>query len=150
LDVLEDAGHHVSGADIKDYGWPGTIVKNFLKTSSDLHGTAIVSNPPYRFAQEFIQKAIDEGSPYHAWLLRLNFLESVRRKPFLEKFSPSRIRVSSRRLPQMHRLGWAGRKASSNTCYCWYIWDRSSPSEVQLNLFDWLDHASPVPAIPVQ
>ena len=69
LDVLEAAGHHVSGADIKDYGWRGTIVQDFLASPRDLRGTSIISNPPYRRAQEFIQKVIDERSPYHAWLL---------------------------------------------------------------------------------
>jgi methylase of polypeptide subunit release factors len=66
LNILEEAGHQVSGADIHNYGWPTTIIKDFLAHKSDLRGTAIVSNPPYRRAREFIQKAIDEGSPYHA------------------------------------------------------------------------------------
>jgi hypothetical protein len=144
LDVLEAAGHSVSGADIKDYGWRGTVVKDFLASPSDLRGTSIVSNPPYRRAQEFIQKVIDEGSPYHAWLLRLNFLESMGRKPFFESYPPSRIHLSSRRLPQMHQYGWVGTETSSNACYCWYVWDKSSPTEMQLNLFDWADHAPQV------
>jgi hypothetical protein len=140
LDPLEAAGHHVSGADVCDYGWRGTIIKDFLASPSDLRGTAIVSNPPYKLAQEFIQKVIDEGCPYHAWLLRLNFLESIRRKPFFEGQPPSRLWVSSRRLPQMHQYGWAGRETSANACYCWYIWDKASPSEMQVSLFDWADH----------
>jgi hypothetical protein len=32
--------------------------------------------------------------------------------------------VSSRRLPMMHRFGWDGPRATSNTCYAWFIWDR--------------------------
>jgi hypothetical protein len=139
LDLLEAAGHHVSGADIHDYGWRGTIVKDFLASSHDLRGTAIVSNPPYKKAQEFLQKVIDEGSPYHAWLLRLNFLESMRRKPFFERHPPSRIWVSSRRLPQMHQHGWTGTETSNNACYCWYVWDGSFPT--RLNLFDWRQYA---------
>jgi hypothetical protein len=144
LDVLEAAGHRVSGADVRDYGWPATILKDFLANPSDLRGTAIVSNPPYRLAQEFLQKVIDEGSPYHAWLLRLNFLESMRRKPFFERHPPSRLWVSSRRLPQLHQHGWVGPKTSSNACYCWFVWDKSSPSKMQFSFFDWADHASPV------
>jgi hypothetical protein len=142
LNILEDAGHHVSGVDIHDYGWPGTIVKDFLASPSDLRGTSIVSNPPYKLAQEFIEKVIGEGSPYHAWFLRLNFLESMRRKSFFEQHPPSRLLVSSRRLPPMHQHGWAGPKTSSNACYVWYVWD-GSPLKMQARLFDWL--ASPVP-----
>jgi hypothetical protein len=146
LDVLEAAGRHVSGADVHDYGWRGTIVKDFLANKSDLRGTAIVSNPPYRFAEKFIQKVIDEGSPYHVWLLRLNFLESMRRKPFFESYPPSRIHVSSRRLPQMHRHGWVGTETSSNACYCWMVWQKGAPRS-PFNLFDWRDYAPPLPPL---
>jgi hypothetical protein len=144
LNILEEAGHQVSGADVHNYGWPGTVIRDFLASPSDLRGTAIVSNPPYRLARQFIQKVIDEGSPYHAWLLRLNFLESMGRKAFFESYPPSRIHLSSRRLPQMHQHGWVGTETSSNACYCWYVWDQSSPPEMQLNLFDGQQYAPPV------
>jgi hypothetical protein len=70
LDVLEAAGHHVSGADI-----PGTIVRDFLASPCDLRDTAVVTNPPYRLALPFIDKILDGGSPYTAFLLRLSFLD---------------------------------------------------------------------------
>jgi hypothetical protein len=142
LNPLEAAGHYISGTDIKDYGWPGTVIADFLAGPRDLRGIAVVSNPPYRRAQEFIQKVIDGQSPYHAWLLRLNFLESMRRKPFFESHPPSRIWISSRRLPMMHLLGWAGPKAPSNHCFAWFVWD-SSPLKMQVRHFDWRD-SSPV------
>jgi len=36
---------------------------------------------------------------------------------------PARVWISSRRLPMMHRHGWTGRTAPSNTCFAWFIWD---------------------------
>jgi hypothetical protein len=53
--------------------------------------------------------------------------------------------VSSRRLPMMHRFGWDGPRATSNTCYAWFIWDRrcvpASSGGSHLDWFDWLDSA---------
>jgi len=57
-------------------------------------------------------------------MLRTNFVESVSRLPFFRCSPPTRMWVSSRRLPMMHRFGWDGPRATSNTCYAWFIWDR--------------------------
>jgi hypothetical protein len=87
LNVLKGAGHIVFGADIRDYGWPHTIVRDYLTEPVEMGCVGIVTNPPYRLALQFIQKAISDGCQYHAWLLRLNFLESMTRKAFFE-FNP--------------------------------------------------------------
>ena len=136
LDVLRAAGHNVHGADIVDYGWPHTVVRDYLAGPVEMNGVAIVTNPPYRLAQKFIQKALDDGTRFAAFLLRLNFLESMRRKEFFETHPPSRVWVSSRRLPMMHRHGWTGSKAPSNHCYAWFVWDESR-EKARLNFFDW-------------
>ena len=77
LDVLKEAGHVVFGTDIVNYGWPHTVIRDYLAAPIIMGDVAIVSNPPYRLAEKFVRKA--DGCQYHAWLLRLNFLESIRR-----------------------------------------------------------------------
>jgi hypothetical protein len=58
-------------------------------------------------------------------LLRLGFLESARRSDLLDAGSGlRRVHVFSKRLPRMHRAGWTGPKASSNTAFAWYVWKR--------------------------
>jgi hypothetical protein len=61
---------------------------------------------------------------------------------------PSRIWISSRRLPMMHRYGWTGKEADSNVAYSWYVWDASSDDRCKLGWFDWRDYspARPKPA----
>ena len=125
LAVLQAAGHIVHGSDIIGYGWPHTVIRDYLSEPVAMHDVAIVTNPPYRLARKFIEKAIADHCLFHAWLLRLNFLESVGRMALWRAHPPSRVWVSSRRLPMMHRLGWTGRKAPSNHCYAWFIWDES-------------------------
>jgi hypothetical protein len=100
---------------------------------------AIVTNPPYKLALQFIDKAILEGVGFHAWLLRTNFLESVERKGFFEEHPPSRIWISSARIT-MHRLAWKGKRAGSNVSYAWYVWDAGAPRGPVVHWFDWHDH----------
>jgi hypothetical protein len=64
LDVLRAAGHIVHGSDIADYGWPHTVIRDYLAEPVEMNGVAIVTNPPYRLAQKFIQKALDDGTRF--------------------------------------------------------------------------------------
>jgi hypothetical protein len=136
LAVLQAAGHIVHGSDIIGYGWPHTVIRDYLSGPVAMHEVAIVTNPPYRLARKSIEKAIADHCLFHAWLLRLNFLESIGRMALWRAHPPSRVWVSSRRLPMMHRLGWTGRTAPSNHCYAWFIWDESG-EKLRLGHFDW-------------
>jgi hypothetical protein len=91
VNVLKAAGHVVYGSDIMDYGWPCTVVRDYLA-----------------------------------------------------------IWVSSRRLPMMHRVRWAGPISTSNHAFAWHVWDRKcagdhcagtekSHTTVEVHWFDYLD-----------
>jgi hypothetical protein len=136
LDVFHAAGYRVIGADIANYG-RGDLIRDFL-TAPAIPDAAIITNPPFAKALEFIEKALADGTPYAAFLLRTNFLESVRRKPSFERSPPSRVWVSSRRLPMMHRLGYEGPVSTSNQSFMWAIWQAGSEDRGQLG---WFDHA---------
>ena len=131
------AGHHVVASDIADYGG-GYQLADYLKTAAPAGVGGIVTNPPYRFAVEFAQKALTEVG-YVALLPRTNFLESTSRLPFFRAQPPARIWISSRRLPMMHRHGWSGPQAPRNTCHAWFVWDAKSSLRGQLDWFDWKD-----------
>jgi hypothetical protein len=136
---LRKAGFTVFASDIADYGCPDCICRDYFGASAEPGVTGIVTNPPYRFALSFVLKAIAEA-PYVAFLLRTNFLESVKRKRWLFDLSPpARIWISSRRLPMMHRVGWEGPHAPSSTCHAWFIWERRWTRETRVKWFDWKD-----------
>ena len=142
--ALKQNGFKVTASDLLGYWARGLQIQigvNYLDAICPDHVSGIVTNPPYMLAMEFIQKAMEEV-PYHAWLLRTNFLESQDRFKFFKKHPPARVHVSSRRLPMMHRLGYDGPKSSSNTCFAWFVWDQSTPKSQrgQINWFDWKDH----------
>jgi hypothetical protein len=143
LNVLKAAGHIVHGADVMDYGWPWTLIRDYLAEPVIMNGVGIVTNPPFRLAERFIRKAITDGCHYHAWLLRLNFLESVSRRGLWRESPPARIWVSSRRLPMMHRHGWDGPRSTSNVSYAWFVWDGPSNNNrrAEVDFFDWRECA---------
>jgi hypothetical protein len=133
---LREAGLTVIASDIVDYGLEGCTTVDYLKAKSIADVKGIITNPPYKLAMQFAQKALREA-PYLALLLRTNFLESTARLPFFQRHQPARIWISSRRLPMMHRHGWQGRRAPSNTCFAWFVWDERSIQKRVIDWFDW-------------
>jgi hypothetical protein len=134
---LEAAGFTVIASDIADYGLRGCQSGiNYLTTKARPDVDGIITNPPYKLAMRFAERALEEV-PYLALLLRTNFLESTARLPFFRKFQPARIWISSRRLPMMHRYGWQGPRAPSNTCFAWFVWDARSEQKRIVDWFDW-------------
>jgi hypothetical protein len=115
---------------------PECTIVDYLKASLPRGVGGIITNPPYRLALRFLEKALAEV-PYVALLVRTNFvMEGQRRSKFLIEHPPTRELRSVSRFPMMHRLGWTGKKASSDTPYCWAVWVRDAPRELP-QLFDW-------------
>jgi hypothetical protein len=134
---LQAAGFRVIASDIVDYGLPGCRIGVDYLSAEPVPGVeGIVTNPPYKLAMRFAEKALRE-SRYLALLLRTNFLESTARLQFFRSHQPARIWISSRRLPMMHRHGWQGPRAPSNTCFAWFVWDSRSEQKRVIDWFDW-------------
>jgi hypothetical protein len=93
---------------------------------------AIVTNPPYKQANQFVAHALTL-CPRVIMLLRLAFLESGRRSPILENCGLARVHVFRKRLPMMHRHGWQGPRASSSIAFAWFVWDRTHRGKAELD-----------------
>src|SRR5258708_5190859 len=122
VSVLQRAGHLVRASDLVDYGGAQEETVDFLSLKW-CNSRAIVTNPPFRFAEEFVAQAL-RFSPLVIMLLRLAFLESERRTGILENRGLARIHVFRKRLPMMHRAEWQGRKANSGMAFGWFVWIR--------------------------
>ena len=89
---------------------------------------AIITNPPYNKADEFIHQAhamaIKHKIPVVAMLLRVNFLAGCgeKRCQSLDAWPPSDVIVFSRRLPMMHRDDYEGEKGDSRLDCAWFVW----------------------------
>jgi len=134
--VLRDAGYTVTASDIADYGLEGGEKLDYLAAAPPPGIEAVVTNPPFAKAEAFARKALSEVS-YVALLLRTNFLESAEREPFFAEHPFARMWVPSLRLPMMHRWGWTGPRAPSNTAHAWFVWDRNTDQKNTVGHFNW-------------
>lgn len=135
VNVLRSAGHEVFATDLIDYGDNQGRIDFLMERSAHLC-EAIVTNPPFKLAEEFVARALDL-CPIVVMLLRLAFLESERRTPILENRGLARIHVFRRRLPMMHRDNWTGPKANSGMAFAWFVWDASHKGPAELHRISW-------------
>ena len=127
--VLLRHGYDVKSSDVIDRGYRGTEVIDFLKVSKDDikndYPRDIITNPPYKYAKEFVEKALDISmdSTKIAMFLKLTFLEGQARKKMFMKAPPARIYVFSSRV-KCAKNGIFDSIGSSAVCYAWFVWEK--------------------------
>ena len=99
-EVLKARGYKVKSSDLIDRGYDGTEVIDFLKVQKEDikrdYSRDIITNPPYKYAKEFIEKALDISmdSTKIAMFLKVQFLEGKERRKLFEKSPPKKnIRI---------------------------------------------------------
>jgi hypothetical protein len=141
-------GFDVVASDLRKRRCPDSYKANFLEEQKTPGGvSAIITNPPFSLAQAFVERALDHCG-YVAYLLRTNFLEGFKRKPWFENSPLARVYVASRRLPMMHREGWKGKKAGSAVCHSWFVWDKRHKGEPVIRWFDYKDLPARIGTVP--
>lgn len=88
-EVLVKYGHTVISTDLVDRGY-GLGGIDFLQTKKTGAGVDIITNPPYKYGKEFVEKAlgvVSEGRKV-AMFLKLQFLEGKNRGKLFEKYPP--------------------------------------------------------------
>jgi hypothetical protein len=140
--TLREAGHTVTASDLIDYGCEGqTAGADFLKITRAPAGLeTIVTNPPYKIANQFVAHAL-HLCPRVILLLRLNFIAGTKRTPILDGGLLARIHVFRNRLPMMHRDGWTGARSTSQTEFAWFVFDRMHFGPPLINRISWKRHA---------
>jgi len=94
----------------------------------------VMGNPPYKYAEEFVRKSLDltKDGGYVIMLVRLAFLESIKRGTGLFKeVPPLYVSVLSRR-PSFHQDGKTGSLA-----YCVVVWKKGTNSKTELAWLNW-------------
>jgi hypothetical protein len=125
VNVLRAAGHEVLASDLVDYGDPTHFARrDFLLEWKIPDGCEmILTNPPYKLADEFVAHALDL-CPRVIMLLRFLFLEGSGRSRILEQRGLARVHLFRERLT-MHRDSWGDNKVSGGIAFAWFVWDRT-------------------------
>ena len=90
--VLVAHGYTVTCSDIVDRGYPNTYIFDFLNQDCELFNGDIITNPPYKYAMQFVERAlqlVDSGRKV-AMFLKLQFLEGKSRRKLFDSTPPPR------------------------------------------------------------
>lgn len=131
--VLEKYGHKVWSSDL--------IVRTDGVEQLDFFGTDIlwdgdiITNPPYKYAMEFVEHAMESVTDGHkvAMFLKIQFLEGIKRRELFRKYPPKTIYVATKRLG----CAKSGETFTAGAvCYAWFVWEKGFKGDPTLKWFN--------------
>ena len=143
-EILKSHDYRVKSSDIVNRGYPDTETLDFLQVKKEdiKHDVPrdIITNPPYKYAKEFVEKALEismDGTKI-AMFLKLQFLEGKARKELFKKHPPKKIYVSSSRLlcaknGEFQKMRDGG---GSAVAYAWFIWEKGFKGDTVVRWFN--------------
>ena len=134
--VLKEYFCAVDASDIYDYGY-GKI-RDFTKPIPEAASYDwVITNPPFKLAEIFINKALNIANSGVAILARTVFLESIGRYDRLfSKTPPTQVAQFCERAPMVK--GRLDSKATTATGYAWLIWDLENCSKPTNTNLGWI------------
>lgn len=123
--VFSKVGKLQLASDLIDRGYGNAFFDFLDRVEEGKYDGDIVTNPPYKFAKEFIEKALGivKIGRKVAMFLKVTFLEGKARKEFFKKNPPKTIYVCSGRIP-CAKNGDFDKYPSSAIAYAWYVWEK--------------------------
>lgn len=128
---LKQYGYNVYSSDLIDRGY-GEGGVDFLTDNRLWHGD-IITNPPYKYAKEFVEHAldiVDDGCKV-IMFLKLQFLEGKARKELYKKYPLKSLMVSSSRILCAKNGEFEKMRAGGGSAMAcgWYIWEKGYSGE---------------------
>jgi len=116
----------IYSSDLIDRGYGDTGL-DFLK-SSNAHNKVdcIITNPPFKLAQQFIEKSLEESNKYVIMFAKIQLLEGIGRKKLFDKHPPKYIYVFTNRINPLRNgnpLDEKGKPWCSTMCFAWFVWE---------------------------
>lgn len=137
-EVLNKRGYIVRSTDLVDRGYGESDV-DFLEQTKRFNGD-IITNPPYKYAQQFVEHALELVSDGNrvAMFLKIQFLEGKARRELFTKHPPRVIYVASSRLlcaknAEFDKMRQGG---GSAVAYAWFIWEKGYKGEPVVRWFN--------------
>lgn len=134
-EVLKAHGYEVISTDLIDRGYGD--VKNFFEYAY-IGGADIITNPPYKYAREFVEHALKvsaDGTKITRFL-KLQFLEGKARRELFDRCPPQTVYVSSGRLRCAMNGDFEKYAKSNAVCYAWFIWKKGHYGPTQIKWFN--------------
>lgn len=121
---LKEYFGQVEASDAYHYGY--APVRDFLSHPFQaLSHDWVITNPPFRLAEEFVERALFVARRGVAILARTVFLESVGRyEGIFRDRPPTKFAQFAERVPMVK--GRVDPKASTATGYAWFVWEKNA------------------------
>ena len=130
IDVLLSYFGQVIGRDIADpegRGWGG---HDYLKPdpiADDAVYDWVITNPPFKLAEQFVDKMLGQAVDGVAVLARLAFLEGQKRyNTLFKRRPPTDVLVFSERLQMVPGRLPDKTDGASAAAYAWFVWDQAN------------------------
>ena len=123
-EVLKDYGYDVVSNDLVDRGY-GEFNENYLKTDK-LKATNVITNPPFKYAKEFIEKSLQDTTGKVAMFCKIQLLEGVSRRDLFENSPLRTVYVFTKRQNPLRNgspVDENGKKWASTMCFAWFVWE---------------------------
>jgi hypothetical protein len=129
-EVLKEYFGEVRSSDAYSYGYGA--VRDYLDIPYEANAVDwVITNPPFRLAEQFVQRSLVVARRGVAVLVRTVFIESVGRyRNLFEHNPPVKFAQYTERVPMVR--GRLDRKASTATGYAWLVWEKSSATSTRL------------------
>jgi hypothetical protein len=125
----------VEASDVHDYG-AGFPVRDYLWGPDPAPVDWTITNPPFRLAEQFIQRALRTSRHGVAVIVRTAFLEGTGRHARLFSIHPPSTILQFSERVVMHK-GRLSPKGSTATAYCWIVWTPRKSHAAPVT-FDWI------------
>ena len=137
---IKKHGFDVYSTDLIDRGY-GNGVFDFLSIENTISiDHNIITNPPYRYANDFILKALSimKTGKKLALFLPIRYLEGKARKHIFLEHPPKTVYVSSSRLlcaknGEFEQMIAGG---GSAVAYAWFVWEKGFNGQTELQWFN--------------
>lgn len=127
---LAEYFNSVDASDVHDYG-AGYPVRDFLFPGDLEMVDFTITNPPFRLAEQFIERAAATSSIGFAVIVRAAFLEGQGRFDRLFSKNPPSFVLQFTERVVMHK-GRLAPEGSTVTAYAWLVWiDGESPTKLR-------------------
>lgn len=136
-EVLKKNGFKVISTDLVDRGY-GEGIKDFLKDDFQTYDN-VITNPPYKYAKEFIEKSLKVTTGKVAMFCKIQLLEGVSRRKMFKETPLKTVYVFTKRQNPWRNgspVDENGKKWASTMCFAWFVWEHGYKGEPTIK---WID-----------
>ena len=134
---MEEMGFEVFSTDLIDRGYGNGIYDFLGPENNEVLEINIITNPPFRYANDFIRKGMSilvKGYKM-ALFLPIRYLEGKERKQIFKQFPPKKVLVTSSRI-NCSKNGEFDTMGGTAIGYAWFVWEQGFKGKPTLEWFN--------------